>query len=215
MLAKSDFDSSSVCKRSLHFSSKHHSCPGKWSFPRSSIQLSGIQAASMAPPASIHPLTRRLLSIQRTPAQPEIAFRTVGSILGTPLPSQPEIKYLDIVSPQQCNADTRAAIEHLLHTCIPQWRWVCVSTGKLQKPGRTKSYRRAWTRVRKREIGCDGNVLIMVERETLGSVDVASERPFSELEVEERLRRAAGTPWWKRSKTLRQKLWKRPSVSQR
>lgn len=171
-------------------------------------------AASMAPPARTHPLTRRLLSIQRTPARPEIVFRTVGSILGTPLPSQPELKYLDIVSPQQCNAETRAAIEHLLQNCIPQWRWVSVPTGKLQKPGGSNSYRRAWTRVRKREIGCDENVLIMVERETLGSVDVASERPFSEmeLEVEESLRRRAGTSWWRRSKALRRTLWKRPAV---
>ncbi|ERF68204.1 hypothetical protein EPUS_05285 [Endocarpon pusillum Z07020] len=168
----------------------------------------------MAPSASTNPLTHRLLSIQRTPARPEMVFRTVGSILGTPLPSQPELEYLDIVSPQQCNADTRAAIEHLLLNCMPQSRWVSVPTGKLQKPGRTNSYRRAWTRVRKREIGCDENILIMVEREMLGSVDVASERPFSELEVEESLRRTAGTPWWMRSQTPRQTVWK-TSFSQR
>ena len=53
------------------------------------------------------------------------------------------------------------------------------------------------------------DILILVERETLGLVNVALERPFMLLELEERLSRVAGTTGWGRSKTQRLKLWKK------
>jgi hypothetical protein len=168
----------------------------------------------MASRSNARSLTRRLLTLRRTAALPEIVFRPLGSILGTPLPSQVHLKDLDILSPDQCSTETREAIQHFLDNAIPRWKWVSLPMSKLQKPGRTQFYKRAWTRFWKREIGKDENVLIMVERETLDSVDVAVERPFSQLELEERLRRVKGMTGWGRSKTLRQKLWKRPLAAE-
>jgi hypothetical protein len=168
----------------------------------------------MAPRSNVRSLTRRLLTLRRTAALPEIVFKPLGSILGTPLPSQVHLKDLDILSPEHCSAETREAVQHFLDNAVPRWRWISSPMSKLQKSGRTQVYKRAWTRFWKREIGKDENFLIIVERETLDSVEVAMERPFSQLELEERLRRVKGTTGWGRSKTLRQKLWKRPLAAE-
>jgi hypothetical protein len=165
----------------------------------------------MAPQHNNNSLTRRLLTLRRCPGRNGLGIIVVGSILGTPLPSEVELKYLDVISPEQCNIETREAIQDRLDNAIPRWRWVSEPIRKLQKPSRTHFYRRAWTRLRKRPIVSDENFVIMVEREMLDSVDGVFEGSFSQLSLEERLQQTRQKTTWRRSKTLRTKLWKSPS----
>ena len=58
--------------------------------------------------------TRRLLTLRRSTAHPEIIFYPVESILGTPSPSEIEFKSLDIINPEKRNAETHTAIQSLL-----------------------------------------------------------------------------------------------------
>ncbi len=182
----------SLSLSSLHFSSKFHRL-----------------CESMSPRSDSHALTHRLLTLRRTSARPEIAFIPIGSSLGTAVPSEVELTHLDIVSPGQCTLKTREAIQNLLGNAIPRWRWVSSPLRKLQKPSRTHLYQRAWTHFQNRDIGMDEDILILVDRETLDSVDAELERPLSQLDWEERLCRVGGTSSWTRPKTLREKLWKR------
>ena len=161
----------------------------------------------MGSPSSFHSLTRRTLTLRRIPSRPEISFKSVGSILGTPSQPQVNLKRFDNVSPEHCAPETHVAIQHLLDTSIPRWRRVSSPIAKLVKPSRIHIRRRAWTRLRKRQVGPGQDIIIMVERET---VDAVPERLLSPVSLEQRLRRVEGPSRWKRSKTWIQMLWKRP-----